>query len=254
MSKMYLKNLLILLIILSVSLLFADQAADNFSKANALYSNGDFKKAIELYEDILKEGKGSGELYYNLGNAYYKTGNIGKARLNYERALFFMEGDEALNQNLQLLKLKLVDQIEEPPRLFISVWWENIINFINLKTLSHIVLGLFILTLLFLALFMHYRKRGRIRMKSVFILTLFIWLFSVIIWLNKIYLFETENYGVILSSTVTVYAEPSQETTELFVIHEGTKVQVQRSSHQWYEIRLADGKTGWLLQDNLEII
>ena len=91
-------------------------------------------------------------------------------------------------------------------------------------------------------------------MKSVFILTLFIWLFSVIIWLNKIYLFETENYGVILSSTVTVYAEPSQETTELFVIHEGTKVQVQRSSHQWYEIRLADGKTGWLLQDNLEII
>jgi tetratricopeptide (TPR) repeat protein len=248
------KLVLTCFIFLLITPLFADQVSENFDQANSYYANGDFVKAIELYQKVREAGFESGALYYNLGNAYYKTGDIGRARLNYERALYFMEGDEALNQNIELLKLKLIDQIEEPPRLFLSVWWEHVLNILDPGTLSKIVLILFYVVLILLALYLHNRKRGRLRMKNAFTVFLFIWLFTVIVWVNKIYLFETEKYGIILSSTVTVHAEPSNDTTELFVIHEGTRVKIERTSSDWYEIRLDDGKTGWVTQKNLEII
>jgi tetratricopeptide (TPR) repeat protein len=242
------------LICISISFVLADQPLDIFSEANQLYQKGDFEAAIEKYEKILSGKYESGELYYNLGNAYYKTGNIGKARLNYERALIWLEDDESVVQNLDLLKLRLVDQIEEPPKLFINVWWEKLLNLFDTKSLGIIVLILFWLVLITAAIFMHYRKRGMFKWKSVFVASLILWLLLLTIWINKIYLFETEMYGVILASTTTVYSEPAENTTELFVLHEGTRVKVERASGSWYEIRLADGKTGWLINNVLEVI
>ena len=236
------------------SLSYADLASDMFAEANQLYQEGNFGQAIEKYQEILNAGYESGELYYNLANAYYKDGNLGRARLNYERALLWLEGDEAVVQNLELLKLRLVDQIEEPPRLFISVWWDALLDVFNSATLGIIVLIIFWIVMVNAAIFMYFRKRGRIKWKSAFVTSLVIWLFLLTVWLNKIYLFETEKYGVILASTITVHAEPAENTTELFVLHEGTRVKVERSSSGWLEIRLADGKTGWLKSSVLEII
>lgn len=233
---------------------FADQAHNLFEKANQSYHDGDYSAAIKGYENILSGGMESGELYYNLANAYYKLNKLGNARLNYERALIWMENDEAVLQNLSLLKLRLVDQIEEPPRLFISKWWESLLSTFSLPTLGNIVLFLFWTLLISIAIFLHYQKRGRIKFKSLFNTVLVIWLFALVIWANKIYLFESEIHGVILLSTVTVQAEPSDNTTELFVIHEGTKVKINRSSGDWFEIQLIDGKTGWLKNNALEKI
>lgn len=248
-----LKKIVIAILIVS-SIVLADEPEKLFIEANQLYHDGNFEAAIDKYESILKADYESGELYFNLANAYYKTGNVGKARVNYERALNWLEGDEAVKQNLDLLKLRLIDQIEEPPRLFISIWWEALLNLFSTYTLGIIVLVLFWVVLISAAIFLYYRKRGRLKWKSVFVTMLIIWLFLLTIWLNKIYLFETEKYGVILASTITVHAEPADNTTELFVLHEGTKVKVQRASGGWYEIRLADGKTGWLDKDVIEII
>jgi len=241
-------------VFLLTSIVLADQAKDMFNKANQLYQDGQFEAAIEKYEAILAANYQSGELYYNLANAYYKIGNIGKARLNYERSLLWLEGDEAVTQNLDLLKMRLVDQIEAPPKLFLTVWWNALLNLFNTNTLGIVVLILFWIVLIIAAVFLYFRKRGRIKWKSLFVTTLIVWLFLLVIWINKIYLFETEKYGVILASTITVHAEPADNTTELFVLHEGTKVKVQRASGGWYEIRLADGKTGWLDKDVIEII
>jgi len=248
-----LKKILIqIFFVISVSL--ADQAMDMFLEANLLYQDGQFEAAIELYENIRTGNYESGELYYNLANAYYKAGNIGKARLNYERALLWLEGDESVIQNLELLKLRLVDQIEQPPKLFINVWWDALLNMFNTNTLGVVVLALFWIVLIAAAIFLYYRKRGWLKWKSVFVTSFVIWLFILTIWINKIYLFETEKYGVILASTITVYAEPAEDTTELFVLHEGTRVKIERSSSGWLEIRLSDGKTGWLVSDILEVI
>jgi tetratricopeptide (TPR) repeat protein len=241
-------------IFLLTSIVLADQAKDMFNEANKLYQDGQFEAAIEKYEAILAENYESGELYYNLANAYYKVGNIGKARLNYERSLLWLEGDEAVIQNLELLKMRLVDQIEAPPKLFLTVWWNSLLNLFNTNTLGIVVLFLFWIVLISAAVFLYFRKRGRIKWKSVFVTTLVVWIFLLVVWINKIYLFETEKYGVILASTITVHAEPSEDTTDLFVLHEGTRVRVERSSNGWLEIRLEDGKTGWLQDDALEII
>jgi tetratricopeptide (TPR) repeat protein len=247
-------NKLIIVLLLIISVSFADQAADMFAQANTFYQEGQFEEAIEKYESILQARYESGELYYNLANAYYKIGNIGKARLNYERALQWLEGDESVLQNLELLKLRLVDQVEEPPRLFVTVWWNTLLNVFNSHTLGLLVVIFFWIVLISAAIFLYYRRRGRLRWKSLLVTAIVIWLLLLTIWVNKIYLFETEKYGVILASTTTVHAEPADDTTELFVLHEGTRVKIERSSGDWFEIRLTDGKTGWLVSDVLEII
>ena len=156
-------------IFLLTSIVLADQAKDMFNKANQLYQDGQFDAAIEKYEAILAANFESGELYYNLANAYYKIGNIGKARLNYERSLLWLEGDEAVTQNLELLKMRLVDQIEAPPSLFIIDWWNSLLKLFNTNTLGIIVLVLFWIVLISAALFLYYRKRGRIKWRSIFL-------------------------------------------------------------------------------------
>lgn len=242
------------LLIFSFKVAFAEQANDLFAEGNVHYQAGEFELAIEKYELIRSNGMESGELYYNLANAYYKINKLGRARLNYERALEILEGDEAVEQNLELLKSRLVDQIEEPPRLLITEWWMTIINMYNMQTLAIVLLTFLWLTLISAGIFIYFRKRGRIKFKGIFLSFLFCMIFVLTIWLNKIYLFETEKHGVILIPTVTVYAEPAENTTELFVIHEGTEVSILRSSGNWLEVRLIDGKTGWLVNEVLDTI
>jgi tetratricopeptide (TPR) repeat protein len=243
-----------LLFIISLQAAIAQQVYDLFEEANQHYQKGEFESAVEKYELILSNGKESGELYYNLANAYYKLNRLGHARLNYERAVKWLDDDEAVIQNLELLKLRLIDQIEEPPRLFINVWWDTILNFFGLRTSGNILLVLTWFMLLSGAVYIYSRKRGRIRFKGLFVTLLVCWIFILLIWTTKIYLFETEKQGVILSTSVTVYAEPAANTTELFVIHEGTIVNILRSSGEWLEVRLIDGKTGWLSGNVLEVI
>ncbi len=248
------KKIVILLFIVSLNFALANQLQDQFIGANKLYQDGQFENAIALYEDIIAKGYESGDIYFNLGNAYYKLGNIAKSRINYERSLLWLEGDEDVKQNLELLKLRLVDQIEPTPKLFINVWWDSILNTLNIDSFGYIVLTLLWIVLISAAMFLHYRKRGRQKLKGLFILSLVSCILALTIWISKIYQFETENYGVILKSTVTIYSGPAENLTELFVIHEGTKVKIERVTSDWYEIRLEDGKTGWLEQNVLEII
>ncbi|MGD9898571.1 MAG: SH3 domain-containing protein [Calditrichaceae bacterium] len=249
------KKLFAILLLISVTGLFAQDAQQYFVQANQLYQQGKFEQALEVYNKILNEGYESGELHFNIGNAYYRLGKIGKSRLSYERAQKFLKGDEALEQNLKLVQARLVDQIENPPRLFLAVWWDALLNLFNISLLTIIVSGLFWMTIMIGGLRLYYRFRGRYgRLKGVFAVVLTVFLLFSFIMINKIYIFETEKYGIILNPSVTLYAEPSNTGTELFVVHEGTKVRIERKNQMWFEVKLADGKTGWVQRENFEII
>ncbi len=248
------KKLIILFFIVTLNFSFAGQFQDRFVEANKMYQDGQFEQSIETYESIIASGYESGDLYFNLGNAYYKAGDIAKSRINYERALLWLDGDEDLLQNIELLKLHLVDQIEPTPKLFLNVWWEEILKIANIETFGYINLFLSWIVLFSAALFLHFRKRGLHKMKTLFVTSLILLFLAGSVWITKIYQFETENYGIILNSTVTVFSGPADNSTELFVIHEATKVKIERIASDWYEIRLEDGKTGWLSQNVLEII
>ncbi len=248
------KTLFTFTLLLCISLPLVGQPKDQFEKANQFYRVGQFEEAIALYEQIIANGFESGDLYFNLGNAYYKTGAYAKSRLNYERSLIWLKGDEDVEKNLEMLKLHLIDQIEPTPKLFLVSWWGTVLNLLDIESFGYLFLIFFWIMLICAALFLHYRKRGQTKFKGLFSTFLILTLLLAIIWGNKIYKFETEKYGIILNSTVTIHSGPAEDGTELFVIHEGTKVLIERVTSGWYEIKLEDGKTGWLTQNSLEII
>ena len=226
-----------------------------FEQGNQLYQKGEYQQAIEKYQQILKQGYESGELYFNLGNAYYRLNRLGAARLNYERAKKFLKNDEALNKNLSLLKLRLVDKIQSPPHFILSVWWQAVLDVFNLSLITWLTAGLFVFLLFSTALYLYHKRRQRSeRFKSLMITGLVLFVIAAFIFSQKIYRAESEQFGVIMNPTVTLYAEPNTGGTEVFVLHEGTRVKIQRRTGDWYEIRLEDGKTGWMQKKYLEII
>lgn len=253
MRKIHLAGIILSLVF--VATLFAQEQSlqQLFREGNQYFQKGEYAKAIESYQKILDQGYESGALYYNMGNAYFKMNQLGKARLFYERAKRFMPDDEALKENLQLLKRRLVDKIAEPPKFFLTVWWESFLGFFSITLLSYLVVAAFWLFLLSWAFFLYMKKQKRKEKGKAFIVvTLFAFLLFGIMLFNKIQQSEHTEYGVIMKPSVTVYSEPRKEATEIFVLHEGTKVQILRRNLNWLEIKLADGKTGWLLKETLE--
>ena len=249
------KKIIIFFICFAAISVFADESEHYFKQGNEFYKQGEFEKAIEQYRKVLALGYESGELYFNLGNAYYRTDQIGLARLYYEKAARFLKNDEALQQNLGLVKMRLVDQIDVPPRLFLLEWWHAFLNLFSLSFLSWLTAGLLWLFLTLLAIRIYVTSRGRgFRLRGLMVLSLTALLLFTFILAHKIYLFESEHYGIILMPTVTVHASPNPSGTEVFVLHEGTKVKVLRRTGDWLEIRLADGKTGWLQKKVMEEI
>ncbi len=249
------KKLFILILVLSAAAgVRAQDPYTLFEQANAAYKNDAFEEAAALYEKILSQGMESGEVYYNLGNCYYRLHRPGLARLNYERAAVFLEDDEALKQNLDLLIMTLPDQIAEPPRLFLARWWEALGAMMGPRTWGWLSFMLFTLMIGALSYYYYRKNRGRATPLFFIKLMMFLWLLALIVWLQRLYLAETEKFAVVMDSSISVHAEPASEATELFILHEGTKVLMERKSGDWELVRLRDGKTGWLPVKSIEEI
>ena len=225
------------------------------TEADSAYTRGQYQKAIKGYEALLKQGA-SADLYYNLGNAYYRTENITRAVLNYERALLLSPSDRDIYFNLQLARSKTIDKITPEQEMFFVTWYRSLVNLASVDGWARTAL---------LAL-------------ALAIVLVLIYLFSERIWLRKvgffgamalIVLFVISNVfahqqkellmnrsgAIVISSAVTVKSTPAKQGTDLFILHEGTKVTITDSSMKdWKEIRLADGKEGWIESDKIELI
>jgi tetratricopeptide (TPR) repeat protein len=249
------KRLITILILYCIALhpgsVSAEQAGTLFALGNKAYADGKYQQAVEFYEQILQKRQASGEVYFNLGNAYYKLNQIGKAILYYEKAEVYLSGDEALEQNLKIARLKIVDKIEPLPVLFLTEWWTTAINAFAFTTIAWLCFGFFGLTLIWLAIYLLVNRRMFIRLTWI---TAAVFLILLVLFIGKIYQFESSQYGIIFTDKISVVGEPTLTGQELFILHEGTKVKINRSLDGWYEISLADGKTGWIKADGLEII
>jgi tetratricopeptide (TPR) repeat protein len=228
--------------------LYAQSAQLLFDEANRLYTSGNYEQSVEKYHEIIHNGYESGALYFNLGNAYYKLERIGESILYYEKALKLTPGDEALQRNLQIAQLRTVDKIEPIPNLFIELWWIKAINLLSLNAFSWLSLITFSCLALFTALFLVFRKDGFRYPIWIFAICFIVFL---LLFLGKIYDNENNRFGVVMAKTVSVVSEPAISSTEMFILHEGTKVKINRALEGWYEISLADGKTGWLQTEGI---
>ena len=228
--------------------LYAQSAQLLFDEANRLYTSGKYEQSVEKYREIIQNGYESGALYFNLGNAYYKLEQIGESILYYEKAIKLIPGDEALQRNLQIAQLKTVDKIEPIPNLFFEIWWTEAINIFSLNTFSWLSLITFSCLTLLIALFLVFRKDGFRYPVWIFAICFIVFL---LLFLGKIYDNGNNRFGIIMAKTVSVVSEPAISSTEMFILHEGTKVKINRALEGWYEISLADGKTGWLQTEGI---
>lgn len=248
------KTLISIILILLIST-YAYSQDTLLVKANQHYAGGNYEQAIEIYQQILNSRMESAEVYYNLGNAYYKTGQFTKSIISYERAKLLAPYDEDIQFNLEIANQHVVDAIEPLPQVFFIRWWSDLSNKFSADGWAKISVMTFILTLILAGLFFFTNSSGLKRTSFwVGILTLAVSVFSYNFAARQEKRMTEHRHAIITQPSVTVKSSPSEGGTNLFLIHEGLKVEIKDSLGTWKEIRLADGNQGWLPDSSLEKI
>ncbi len=235
--------------------LFAGEADELMLQANKLYQEDKFDEAIVLYETILNNGFVSEKLYYNLGNSYYRMGEIGKAILNYERGLKIDPGNEDLEYNLAIVTARTVDNLREVPRLFIVEWWEGLLAAFSTSAWLLLVVFIYIMLLIFLGIYFT-GKTGRLQRLGFLggSVSLAALVFAVILLVSHLNRITSSEYGILLEEEIAVKQSPSKSSSDIFIIHEGLKFSIEDKVDDWSRIRLSDGKVGWLPRSTFEVI
>lgn len=225
------------------------------SLADSAYIRNDFTTAIQIYEMILRTGE-SADIYYNLGNSYYKIGDIAKAILNYERALILKPANKDIRSNLEIARAKTVDKVTDVPELFIITWLKSITNSMGIQSWAIIAISFFLLFIVSIYFFFFSTKI--VARKTFFILALFFLVFCVIANISAAFQRRVRlnrMNAIIISPSVTIRSTPNDNGTSLFILHEGRKVFIKDDSMKdWKEIQLEDGNVGWVKKNDLEVI
>ena len=242
---MKLKTLIITLLV-SISSFASDQL---FEKANKAYNNSDYTSAITLYDSILTIGLESSELYYNLGNCHYKAQNWANAIWHYEKSLK-LERNEKTIQNLELANLKIIDRIEEIPQLFYKKWWSSFISMFNTFSwqLISILIIWFALTIKILSQFTNYKKEHFLSI--LYSLTLI----SVFATYSSYQRNITKKEAIIFTSSVVVNSAPTTNSTNLFSLHSGSKIEILDTIGEWINIKIANGSSGWIKESGCKLL
>ncbi|MEL6822500.1 MAG: tetratricopeptide repeat protein [Calditrichota bacterium] len=226
-----------------------------FEQGNTAYRANDFAKALEWYNKILDTGYTGSALYYNIGNCYFKLEQVGPSILFYEKALRLAPGDEEIRFNLDLANSKVIDRIQQPPKLFIYRWWDSLVDAFSLGQLTWITAILFFLLIAFYAvklLLVDQLPESLIRYGLIALLVLT--LFSVLLLFSGANHYGSERDAIVLVPRVNVLSAPGEQGNEVFVLHEGVKVWRSEQRGDWVRIELPDGKTGWIEADKIGVV
>jgi len=241
-----------LLVLCLTSDVFAQSPSQIYTSANALYKNNQFEQAASAYEKILMQGYRTPEVYYNLGNSYFKMHNTGKTILNFERAHKLAPEDEDIAHNLKLAQLKAVDKLIPVPQLGIVTSWNNLLTSQSSKGW-----GIFGLAFVWVALIVFAVYLLIVRKSLVLFLSLTLLLLSFVslsLALKQSSAEENSDSAILIVENVNVKSAPDANGTDLFTIHEGLKLELCDQVGNWAKVRLADGKVGWIEKNLFEKI
>lgn len=228
---------------------------DQLKIANSFYAEGNYEEAIKEYQTILDADNISTDVYYNLGNCYYKTDNISKAILNYEKALKLKPDNEDALFNLAMANKLTVDKIDRLPELFIGNTWRNLITSKTVDNWAYYTIGLIFLSLLFFVayLLMHQMITKKVSFYAgLFFLGLSLFTFLMASQHNGIV--KSASEAIIFAPTITIQSEPNENAEALFTLHEGTKITLLEENNDWSKIKLPNGNVGWIKSDEIEKI
>jgi len=249
------KNVLLVVVLLMALFSHATENQLIIAKANKAYTDGLFTNAVDLYKQVLTSGNESWELYYNLGNSYYKMNDFASAILYYEKAKKLDPGNEDINFNLKVTNNKIADKIEPLPELFYKRWYRNLVELFPVDIWARIT-SLTLILSLFFALFYVMSQRVFLRKMGFWtgILFFILSLVSVHFAIQNYKTLQNNTEAIIFTPTVTIKSSPDEKSIDLFVLHEGTKVNILDNIGNWYEIRIANGSVGWLPVSSVEKI
>ena len=249
------KTILLVLVFFSSSFCLCQEVERQFEEANQLYRIGEYEKAATAYEQILKNGYETASLYYNLGNAYFKANNLPAAILNYERAHRIAPSDDDISYNLRLSNLRVADKIEPVPKLFFVEWWQALTNAYSSDIWAMILVGCLWLVLATVCsvVVAHSQTLRRI-LSTLALLGITVFILSTIGTVQRSRIESAENVAILFQASSYVKSSPDDRSTDLFVLHEGVKVEILDTVESWKKIRLVDGKVGWIPSSALRII
>jgi len=252
------KNILPYILIIfffNITFAFSQNEEQIFQQGNEYFVQKQFDKAIESYRQLINSGYEGTSLFYNLGNAYYRSGKIGYAILYYEKALRLSPGDEDIKHNLALANLKTIDKLESLPQFFLFDWWEGLLALFSTSgwtIISYIFYILFIFSVGF-----YFYAKNVLQQKIVLIsgLTgLLFLIFSCSLLMIKLNRELNVKNGIVIENTVNVKLSPDPASNDAFIVHEGLKIRLEDEVDNWVKIRLEDGKVGWIQEDNAKVI
>lgn len=251
---MSMKKIVFLLCLLSLNFGFA-QNEKLFNDATEFYNDGEYSKAIDNYKQILDNGEHSSSLYFNLGNSYYKLNAIGPSIYYYEKALLLSPNNEEIKNNLRFAQNMRLDAIEEVPKTEISKMYTSLTGMFTFDQWAYLAVGL---VFLFVLAYMAYYFLGTANQKRAAfisgIFSLILGVLSVLMAYLNFQSFKNNDPAIVFSKEVNVNAEPNRNSSPVFTLHEGTKVNVLEELDNWKRIRIADGQTGWLEAENVRKI
>lgn len=235
---------------------YASESTESLlEKAASAYAARKFDIAIDIYESLLKNQGASADIYYNLGNAYFKNEKMAQAILNYERSLKLNPGDKDTRHNLELSKTKIVDQITPLGKFIFSRWYQSL--FLSFSSNWWSIFSIVFALIFSICLVSYFLGRKRWIKKTCFyvgVLAMFFAIFGII-FANKSYQkIQQSDEAILFSLSVTAKSSPDQSGNDLFVLHEGVKVVIKSQLGDWCEVELEDGNVGWLQMKDLVII
>jgi tetratricopeptide (TPR) repeat protein len=248
------RSVFLALVLLSAAPAFAQSTAQSlFEKGNAAYQQDSFASALTYYLKIPEQAqKESAGLYYNLGNTYYKLGNLGKAILYYERALQLNPNDEEARQNLAIAKEKTIDRFDELPKTLVRNAYLGLLQLFSPNGWAVVSVVGFSLLLLGLGLYL-FSRWGRAGFVTAFAGLLLGTLALLLAFGHQNYR-ATHRKAIVLSASAYVKSGPSQSAEDVLILHEGTAAIILQSFEGWRKIRLPDGKLGWIPAEDIEAV
>ncbi len=244
-----------LLILTAPGFYAQDLHEEKYLRGVDLYTAENYREALNEWLDIYNTGYRSASLNYNIGNAYFKLENIPGAVLFYERARLMKPGDDNINYNLQIARSMVVDKFEEIPELFFIKWFDFVALSLPVNSWAWVSLISFIIFLVFLSVYI-YSSKYNLKVAGFWTALVFLILTLVSLSLsyrNKSLVYDNRK-AIIFTPVVNGKSSPDPGGTDLFVLHEGSKVTVEDKVGGWYEIKLSDGNKGWIPSESLEVI
>ena len=226
-----------------------------FEKANEAYNTGNYPEAVSRYTEVLKNGEESAELYFNLGNAHYKLNHIAESIYNYEKALLLDPADKTIKNNLEFAQNMVIDDIKVVPKSGLSNFLTSALSIFSFNGWAWIAIaGVVIFSVLFLLYYFSIASKWK-RVFFTSAITAVVISFICLIFAFYLYnVAQSKEFAIVFAEEVPVRNEPNLRGNELFLLHEGTKVQILNTFQDWVQLELANGSTGWMDKSSIKVL